>query len=144
MNFILKSIASSRILALAIIAVMVVWLVISCFISLTFTHAAGRVERLVQKGSGNEVYYYPVTVFRDAVGTEHTIQSSGGSNPPRFPVGTAVTVLYRRGNPDAGMIQDRFVLWIAPLLFIAIGIFYTIVGNVVGRWLQNNRVRNAT
>lgn len=143
LKYVLKSVASWKILAPAIIAVMVIWLIMSSLISLTFTRAAGRVVHLVQKGSGNDIYYCPVTVFRDGTGIEHTIQSSGGSNPPRFRVGNAVTVLYRAENPDSAMIQDRFMLWIYPLLFLAIGAVYGTAGYVVGRWLQKKETRYA-
>lgn len=142
MNIILKSIASWRILAPAIIAVMVTWLLISCVISVSFVRASGKVVRLVQKGSDADSYYCPVTIFRDAAGVEHTIQSSGGSNPPRFPVGSTVTVLYRTKNPDAGMIEDHVLLWIVPLVSIALGVFYGFIGTIVGRWLQRQETRN--
>lgn len=144
MNLLLKCIATWKVLAPTIIAlIMVVWLAISCVISLTYTQAAGRVVQLVQKGSGDDIYFCPVTVFRDAAGVEHTLHASGGSNPPRFPVGSAVTVLYRTQSPDTGMIQDRFMLWICPSLLIALGIFYGIIGIVVDRWLQKKGTRNA-
>jgi hypothetical protein len=143
MNILLKCIAAWKILAPSVILLMVVWLVISCIISLTYTPAAGKVVELVQKDSGDDIYFCPVTIFRDAAGTEHTIRSSGGSNPPRFPVGSTVSVLYRAQNPDAGMIEDRFMLWICPSLLIALGIFYCTIGIMVGRWLQKKRTRNA-
>jgi hypothetical protein len=143
MNIILKCIATWKILAPTLIALMVVWLAISCVISLTYAQAAGRVMQLVQKGSGDDIYFCPVTVFRDTAGVEHTIHSSGGSNPPRFPVGSTVTVLYRAQSPDTGMIQDRFMMWVAPSLFIVIGVFYGSIGFIVGRWLQKRETRYA-
>ena len=138
---ILKSIASWKILAPVLIAIMVVWLMISCVIFISSIRATGRVVQLVQKGSGDDVYYCPVTVFRDTAGIEHTIHSSGGSNPPRFPVGSTVSILYRTQNPEASMIEDRFMMWIAPLLFIALGILYGSVGLAIDRWLQKKRSR---
>jgi len=143
MNIILKCIATWKILAPTVIAISVVWLAISSVMSLTYTQTAGSVVELVQKGSGDDIYFCPVTVFRDAAGIEHTIRSSGGSNPPRFPVGSTVSVLYRAQNPDAGMIEDRFMLWICPSLLIVLGIFYGTIGIVVDRWLQKKGARNA-
>ena len=143
MSIILKCISTWKILAPTLIALMVVWLVISSVISFTYTPAAGKVVELVQKGSGDDIYFCPVTVFRDAAGIEHTIRSSGGSNPPRFPVGSTVSVLYRAQNPDAGLIEDRFMFWICPSLLIALGIFYGTIGIVVDRWLQKKGTRNA-
>jgi uncharacterized protein DUF3592 len=140
LKFILKAIASWKILAFAVIAVMVIWLTVSFIISLTYQRASGKVMQLVQKGRGDHVYYCLVTVFRDATGTEHAIQSSGGSNPPRFPVGSAVTVLYRAQNPDSAMIQDRFVMWIVPSLIIVMGAFYGGIGFIVSRSLQMHPV----
>lgn len=143
MIIILKCIATWKILAPALIALMVVWLVASCVISLTYAPAAGKVVAMVQKGSGDGIYFCPVIAFRDAAGIEHTIRASGGSNPPRFPVGSTVSVLYRAQNPDAGIIEDRFLLWICPLLMMALGIFYGTTGMVVDRWLQKKGTRNA-
>lgn len=143
MNIILKCIATWKILAPTLIAISVVWLAISGVMSLTYTQTAGRVVQLVQNGSGDDIYFCPVTVFRDAAGVEHTIHSSGGSNPPRFPVGSTVSVLYPAQNPDAGMIEDRFILWICPSLLIVLGIFYGTIGIVVDRWLQKKGTRNA-
>jgi hypothetical protein len=41
------------------------------------------------------------------------------------------------------MIEDRFMMGIAPLLFIALGVFYGSIGLVIGRWLQKKETRNA-
>jgi len=137
----LKSIASWKILAPVIIVIMVSWLMISCVIYISSVRATGTVVKLVEKGSGDNICYYPVTVFRDTAGMEHTIHSSGGSNPPRFLVGSTVSVLYRTQNPDAGMIEDHFMMWIAPLLFIVLGIFYGCIGAAVGWWLKKKEAR---
>jgi hypothetical protein len=143
MNRILKSIASWKLIAPALIAIMVTWLMVSSVIFVSHARASGKVVQLIQSGSGDEAIYIPVTVFHDAAGVEHKIQSSGGSNPPRFPVGSTVSVLYRTDNPDAGMIEDHVLMWIVPLVFIALGIFYGSIGIVVDRWLQKKGTRNA-
>jgi uncharacterized membrane-anchored protein YhcB (DUF1043 family) len=41
------------------------------------------------------------------------------------------------------MIQDRFMMWVAPSLFIVIGVFYGSIGFIVGRWLQKRETRYA-
>jgi hypothetical protein len=141
---ILLSIAKSwKILAPVFIAVMALWLMISCAILFSSVRAEGMVTQLIEKHSGDDVYYCPVTVFRDSSGVEHTIRSSGGSNPPRFPVGAKVSVLYRTQNPDAGYLEDRFMLWIAPSLLIVISVFYGAVGFIISRLLQKKESRNA-
>jgi hypothetical protein len=76
LSVILKSIASWKILAPAIIVVMVTWLIISGVVSISFVRATGKVVQLVQKGSGDDAYYCPITVFQDAAGIEHTIHQA--------------------------------------------------------------------
>ena len=115
----------------------------SCVIFLADIRGTGTVVQLVQHGSGDGAYFCPVTVFRDAAGTEHTIRSSGGSNPPRFPVGSTVSILYRAQDPDAGMIEDRFMLWIAPSLLIVISVFFLAIGYIIGRLSQKKESQNA-
>jgi hypothetical protein len=140
---ILKSIASWKILAPVLIAIMVTWLMISCVIFISSVRADGIVIQSVERGSGDNVVYCPVFVFRDSSGFEHTNRATGGSNPPRFPVGSKVSILYRTSNPDTGQIDDRFMLWICPLLFIALGIFYGSIGLTVDRWLKKKETKNA-
>ena len=133
---ILNSIASWRILAPVGIAIGVLWLAISSVMSLAYTRTDGTVLQLIEKGSGDNAVYCPVFVFQDKSGVLHTNQSSGGSNPPRFPVGAKVTVLYQSQNPVSGIIEDFVLLWIVPSALIAVSIFYGVIGLIVHRSLQ--------
>ena len=124
----------NKVLALGLfIAIAGMWLMVSCFISIANVRGTGTVVRLVQQGHGNDVIYCPVAIFHDSAGIAHTISSSAGSNPPRFPVGSTVTILYKAQNPDGGMIEDRFMLWIAPSLIIVISTIFLSVGHIISR-----------
>jgi hypothetical protein len=134
---ILLSIARSwKILAPVLFSISGVWLMISCFIVSSWVHTSGKVVQLVEKHSGEDVYYCPVTVFRDAAGVEHTLRATGGSNPPRFPVDSTVSILYRAQQPDDGMIEDRVMLWIVPSLLITLSLFYGAAGFMICRQLE--------
>jgi hypothetical protein len=102
------------------------------------------VVQLVQDGSGDNVSFIPVFVFRDSSGIEYTNRSSSGSNPPRFPAGNTVSVLYRANNPGAGMIEDRVLMWVVPIVALALSIVYGSIGIVVDRWLKKKVTRNAS
>ena len=141
---ILQTIAGScKIVAPVGIVIMLVWLMVSCVILFSSVRADGTVVQSVERGSGDDLVYCPVFIFRDSSGFEHTNRATGGSNPPRFPVGSKVSVLYRTSNPDAAQIDDSFMLWICPLIFIALFGFYGTVGILIGRWLQKKGTRNA-
>ncbi|HTB82447.1 MAG TPA: DUF3592 domain-containing protein [Candidatus Sulfotelmatobacter sp.] len=140
MNIILKSIAAWRILAPTGIAIGILWLVISSIMSLVYVCTDGVVIRSIQNGSGDNAVFCPVFVFQDKSGTQHTNQSTGGSNPPRFPVGSKVMILYPAKNPDAGLIEDRLLMWIVPSILIGLGIFYGFVGLAVKQWLEKKQL----
>ena len=138
MKSILEHIAkSSVILAPVFGVVMVVWLMISCAIYFSSTRADGNVIQLLEKmDSEKSSCYFPVFVFQDSVGIQHTNKASGGSNPPRFPVGKQISVLYRPSNPETGQIYDPLMFWFVPLIFIFISAFYGIGGYLISRWLS--------
>jgi len=111
--------------------------------SLAYARADGTVVQLIENGSGDNVIYIPVFVFQDKSGIQHTNQSSGGSNPPRFPVGSKITVFYPLQNPNGGLIEDRLLMWGAPLILIALSIFYGVIGLFVHRLLQKIEMQKA-
>jgi len=127
-KFILKRFAPLRLIAPVFAVVCVVWLSISGVLCHSYVRVNGRVVDQVPKGSGDNMCYCPVTVYRDVTGVEHTVHSSFGSNPPRFPVGSAVSVLYQPQNPDDGMIEDHLMLWTVPLIFFGLSIIFSLVG----------------
>jgi hypothetical protein len=141
--FSLKSVSTTlMIMAPVVIVIMVVWLMVSCAILFSSARADGRVVQLIENGQRDNLIYIPVFVFRDGSGIEHTNRATGGSNPPRFPVGSKVSVLYRTQNPENGQIDDRLMLWVVPMIFIAISIFYGAVGYLISRALQKKDIRN--
>ncbi len=141
MSFILESIASSRILAPTIIVIGVLWLAISSVMSLAYVRADGTVVQSIENGSGDNAVYCPVFVFQDKSGVLHTNQSSSGSNPPRFPVGSKVTILYPSQNPSGGTIEDLLLMWAVPSIFIALGIFYGVIGLLVHQLQQKKEIQ---
>jgi hypothetical protein len=117
-----------------------IWLLCSSVWTFSSVRASGRVVQSVQRHlEGGDVVYCPVFVFRDAAGFDHTIHSSVGSNPRRFPVGSTISVLYQTRDSENAHIEDRFILWKAPLILMAISVFYGAVGYVIGRMPQKSR-----
>jgi hypothetical protein len=125
-------------LAALLFTVTLLWLLCSLLLTYSFARSNGRVVQLVERHD-TEVVYCPVFVFRDAAGLDHTIHSSAGSNPPRFPVGSSVSVLYQPRDPSNAHIEDRFIFWIAPVILMAISVFNGAVGYVIGRRPQRAR-----
>ncbi|MGZ4975473.1 MAG: DUF3592 domain-containing protein [Limisphaerales bacterium] len=123
-------------LSFAFIAAALLWLLVSTLIVTSHVRANGTVIKSIKEDHGAGVYYRPVAVFRDQAGVEHTVRASGGSNPPRFPVGTTVAILYHTNKPEDGMIEDRFILWGAPLCLMAIAFFYGGACFTVRCWLD--------
>lgn len=122
-------------LAALFVAGTLLWLLCSFLFTHSSARANGKVVQLVEHHftHDTEVVYCPVFVFKDAAGLDHAIHSSAGSNPPRFPVGTSVSVLYQLRDPSNAHIEDRFILWIAPVILMAISVFYGAIGYVIGR-----------
>ncbi|HAU28772.1 MAG TPA: hypothetical protein DCW68_01495 [Rhodospirillaceae bacterium] len=65
--------------------------------------------------------YAPVVRFLDEAGTYHEFTSQVGSNPPRWPNGSGVEILYDPKNPETASISMPLVLWTKPLILAAIG-----------------------
>ena len=75
--------------------------------------------------------YAPVFTFRVA-GTEHTVHSNSGSNPPAFVVGQSVSILYDPDSPEHAQIASWGQQW--GLVFgFGIGAFVT---GVLGLWMR--------
>ena len=128
---------SSCVIALAALSITLTvgWLLYSCYLTYSSLRTSGIVVQLVERRY-KDVVYCPVFTFRDASGVDHTIHSSVGSNPPRFPVGTAVSVLYRPKNPAGAQIEDRVILWLVPVILMALSVIYGTLGFIIGRWPQ--------
>lgn len=99
--------------------------------------AVGTVVQLIEEKPDHGPYYCPVFTFRDATGAEHTVRSYTGSNPPRFPAGSKVTVLYRANEPNEAHIEDRFFFWVAPSIVAVMALLAGAGGFILGRWPEN-------
>ena len=121
----------------------VIWLMISCFFYFASIRAEGNVVQLIERKVKDGDIYSAVFVFTDSSGITHTIKSKSGSNPPRFPVGTKVSVLYRTQDPENAFIEDRLIMWIVPLILIGLSLLYGAAAFFLVRWLQKKDARNS-
>ncbi len=115
------------------------WLIYSWSVTRHSDRVQGTVVQLLERHYDDTVFC-PVFVFRDRSGTDHRVQSSVGSNPPRFRVGSKVSVLYSSTNPDDAQIEDRFFLWTAPLICFGLSMLWGGAGFVIGRWPEKHGV----
>jgi hypothetical protein len=102
------------------------------------TRTNGRITQLVERrdsDSGN-TNLYPVFVFSDATGLEHTIYSNTGSYPPSFHVGENVGILYLPGAPENAVIDGFIYIWIVPLVTGILAIAHGTAGLVIWFWPQ--------
>lgn len=76
------------------------------------------------------VIYAPVIRFPDTTGSFHEFTSPVGSNPPRWPNGSAIDVIYDPEHPEMASINQPMVLWRNPLILIAIG-FVMLIGAIL-------------
>jgi hypothetical protein len=108
------------------------WLIYSWSVTHHSDRVQGTVVQLLERHYDDTVFC-PVFVFRDSSGTEHRVQSSVGSNPPRFPIGSKLSVLYSPANPEDAQIEDHFFLWTAPLIFFGFSVLCGSAGFIIGR-----------
>ena len=82
--------------------------------------------------SVKSITYYPTVEFKDARGAEQRVELSTGGSPPKYSVGTAVTLLYDHDNPNHAEMASFVELWFLPLFLLGGGaIFLGIVIVVV-------------
>jgi len=88
--------------------------------------APATVVALIEKTDPDEgnVDYFPQFTFSTPDGRLFTINSNNGTNPPEFKPGQQVTVLYDRANPSNARIDSFVQLWLLPLIFGSLGIFF--------------------
>ena len=98
----------------------------------TGLRATGRVTQL-DRHSGTGDSFFPVFVYSDRNGAEHRIYSKIGSSPPSHRLGDAVTVLYLPGQEENAKLDDWFDFWGAPILLLALGVVYLLIGMVLCR-----------
>jgi hypothetical protein len=90
------------------------WLIYSWSVLANSVRVTGTVvsQQERQSHDDGETVFAPIFEFQDRDGVKHTVASGSGSRPPRFPVGSSVTVLYSPSTPSEARIRD----WVRPLL----------------------------
>jgi len=94
----------------------------------TAKKARGVVVRL-EKPQGNDTgdspsdLYSPVVRFADDTGTYHEFSSSVGTSAtrPRWPVNSAVDVIFDPKSPESASINMPMVIWMKPIILGVIG-----------------------
>jgi hypothetical protein len=91
--------------------------------------ADATVVALIEKTDADDgtIAYYPQFTFSTPAGSSFTIVARNGSKPAEFKRGQKVRVLYERTNPYNAKIDTFLQLWLLPLIFGSIGIFFLAV-----------------
>lgn len=100
--------------------------------------APGQVVEMAASHDSDGSSYHAVVRFTDGAGAQHRFHDKVGSNPPSHVVGDAVTVLYRREDPEASAIIDRgWLNWLPPAGIALLGAIFLMVGAAqAGKLLQ--------
>ncbi|AFY46803.1 Protein of unknown function (DUF3592) [Nostoc sp. PCC 7524] len=80
--------------------------------------------------SSKSYLYYPVVRFTPSSGDPITFEVNSGSSSPEFTKDQQVEVLYNPQNPDSAMINTWSNLWLLPVVFIAMGSLFIVIGGV--------------
>ena len=98
--------------------------------------ANGRITELVERhdSDNGNTNFYPVFIFADSNGIEHTIYSNTGSYPPAYHVGDNVGVLYIPNVPEKAAIDSFIYLWLVPLLTGIMVVGHGTAGIVIWFW----------
>jgi hypothetical protein len=99
--------------------------------------AQATVVALIEKTDPDEgnIDYFPQFTFSTPDGTSFTINSNNGTNPPEFKRGQQVNVLYDRANPSNARIDSFVQLWLLPLIFGSLGIFFIATVWLIARFM---------
>jgi hypothetical protein len=94
----------------------------------------GTVVRLDASWAGSSNFsqhsriYRPVVRFTDQNGSQHEFISSSGSNPPSYPEGEKVELLYLPAEPESAQINDFFSLWAGSIILGGLGGVFFVIG----------------
>ena len=80
--------------------------------------------------------YHPVVEFTDARGDKIRFTDGIGSLPADYEIGAAVEVVYNQETPDKARIYSWKRFWLAPTIFIVVGLLPVIIGIIVLRRLN--------
>jgi hypothetical protein len=79
------------------------------------------------RSSEGDLSYYPIVAFTPKDGPKVEFQSKAGGSR-RGPVGERVDVLYDSRNPHRAEIRSFLALWFTPLLLLALGLGFAVIG----------------
>lgn len=77
-------------------------------------------ERNAGMESSEVGVYYPIFTFSLADGSEKTLRSNNGSNPPEFKQGDRVELLYEENAPENFTVNTWWGLYLLPTIFGAV------------------------
>ncbi|HEY8560442.1 MAG TPA: DUF3592 domain-containing protein [Pyrinomonadaceae bacterium] len=80
--------------------------------------------------------YHPVVEFTGANGEKIRFTDGVGSLPQDYEPGAAVEVVYSRQQPEKARIYSWKRIWLAPSIFIAVGLLPLAVAAVIMRRLK--------
>lgn len=92
----------------------------------------GTVIRLSEEfDDDNDILFSPIVRFETIKGKIIEFKSTTSSNPPSHRVGENVSVLYDPKNPYNAKINSFTSLWLAPILFLGLGIIFSGIGSFI-------------
>ncbi len=88
----------------------------------------GRVIDMRASRSDDGTVYYPVVSYRLQDGALRQLESSVGTNPPRFQVGDEVEVLYDPQKISDVRLKADVEFAVIPIVFIGVGVLFAVIG----------------
>ncbi len=88
----------------------------------------GRVIDMRASRSDDGTVYYPVVSYRLRDGALRQLESSVGTNPPRFQVGDEVEVLYDPQKISDVRLKADVEFAVIPIVFIGVGVLFAVIG----------------
>lgn len=83
--------------------------------------------------------YVPEVSFRSRDGSTHRFTDGAGSMPPDYTPGERVEVTYRASDPERARILSWKRLWLAPTIFVLVGLLPGCVA-----WLVLSRISRSS
>jgi len=90
--------------------------------------APGIVVDLEPSSVRNGTVYHTVFKFTDKNGKTHQCRTSSASDPPPYPAGSQITVLYQLDDPESARIKCFSQLWLWPMILLVWGMLFCVVG----------------
>jgi len=90
-------------------------------------------------GSDRSTVYRPVVRFQLPNGQSKEVESTVGTNPPRFQVGDSVDVLYNPQNTSDARLKADLEFPIFQIVFIGMGSIFVLIGGgliVLGSYIK--------